>query len=131
MAWRSSGKQGEGVYFVCPLSKAALAASLIKAGVSKSGSPAPKPTTSTPAFFSAAALALTARVMDSETRFIRSATGNMVHAPKDQRTARRSLALQNFARVYGGGGGLSFVTGHLWDGEEVLGEFGEGEEGAG
>src|SRR2546421_5130449 len=77
MAWRSSGKQGEGVYFVCPLSKAALAASLMKAGVSKSGSPAPKPTTSTPAFLSALALAETARVIESETSFIRWARGNM------------------------------------------------------
>jgi len=47
------------VYLVCPLSSAALAASLINAGVSKSGSPAPKPTTSIPAFFMALALALT------------------------------------------------------------------------
>ena len=67
----SSGKQGVGVYLVCPLSSAALAASLMNAGVSKSGSPAPKPTTSTPAFFIALALALTARVIDSETSFIR------------------------------------------------------------
>src|SRR5687767_10862863 len=49
----------------------------MNAGVSKSGSPAPKPTTSTPAFFIALALALTARVIDSETRLIRSARGNM------------------------------------------------------
>ena len=66
--------QGVGVYLVCPLSSAALAASLMNAGVSKSGSPAPKPTTSTPAFLSALALALTARVIDSETSFIRSAS---------------------------------------------------------
>src|SRR3989440_10157380 len=77
MAALSSGKQGVGVSLVCPLSSAALAASLMNAGVSKSGSPAPKPTTSTPAFFSAAALALTARVIDSETSFILSASGNM------------------------------------------------------
>src|SRR5947208_9663348 len=74
----SSGKQGVGVYFVTPLSSAAFAASLMNAGVSKSGSPAPNPTTSTPAFFSAAAFALTARVIDSETSVIRSDSGNMV-----------------------------------------------------
>src|SRR2546428_13968685 len=79
MACLSSGRQGVGVYLVWPLSSAALAASLMNAGVSKSGSPAPKPTTSTPAFFSAAALALTARVIDSEINFIRSANGNMLH----------------------------------------------------
>src|SRR5436190_1765090 len=81
MACLSSGKQGVGVYLVSPLSSAALAASLMNAGVSKSGSPAPNPTTSTPAFFSAAALALTARVIDSETRLIRSASGNMGGTP--------------------------------------------------
>src|SRR5688572_10380538 len=53
----------------------------MKAGVSKSGSPAPKPTTSTPAFFIALALALTARVIDSETRLTRSARGNMGPTP--------------------------------------------------
>src|SRR3954467_11867095 len=73
--------QGVGVYLVCPLSSATLQASLMNAGVSKSGSPAPNPTTSTPAFFIAAALALTARVMDSETRATRSARGNMVRTP--------------------------------------------------
>src|SRR5688572_19850399 len=77
MACLSSGKQGVGVYLVWPLSSAALAASLMKAGVSKSGSPAPNPTTSTPAFRSAAALALTASVIDSDTRLIRSARRNI------------------------------------------------------
>src|SRR5687768_3105366 len=68
---------GVGVYFVWPLSSAALAASLMNAGVSKSGSPAPKPTTSMPAFFMAPALALTARVIESATSFIRSARANI------------------------------------------------------
>src|SRR6478735_2055966 len=76
----SSGIEGVGVYLVWPLSSAAFAASLMNVGVSKSGSPAPKPTTSTPAFFSAFALALTARVIDSETRLIRSARGNIARA---------------------------------------------------
>src|SRR5882757_7375952 len=77
MAALSSGKQGVGVYLVWPLSSAALATSLMKAGVSKSGSPAPKPTTSTPAFLRALALALTARVIESDTSFIRSARAIM------------------------------------------------------
>src|SRR5438067_320487 len=46
----------------------------MKAGVSKSGSPAPKPTTSIPAFFMALALALTASVMESATTLTRSAS---------------------------------------------------------
>src|SRR4051794_35605781 len=77
MAALSSGRQGVGVYLVRPASRAVLAASLMKAGVSKSGSPAPKPTTSTPDFLRALALALTARVMDSATRAMRSARGIM------------------------------------------------------
>src|SRR4051812_7021311 len=49
----------------------------MKAGVSKSGSPAPKPTTSMPAFFIALALALTARVIESATCWTRAASGNI------------------------------------------------------
>src|SRR6185295_11833126 len=45
-------------------SSAARAASLMWAGVSKSGSPAPKLITSTPAALSLAAFAVTARVID-------------------------------------------------------------------
>src|SRR5258706_5221571 len=79
MACLSSGMQGVGVYLVAPLSRAALAASLMNVGVSKSGSPAPNPTTSTPAFLSALALALTARVMESATSLTRSARGIIGH----------------------------------------------------
>src|ERR1700683_3702018 len=78
MASFNSSRHGVGVYLVCPLSSAALAASLINAGVSKSGSPAPNPTTSIPALRIAAALALTASVIDSEISFISSASGNIV-----------------------------------------------------
>src|ERR1700722_13421708 len=89
MAARSSGKQGVGVYLVCPLSRASFAASLINTGVSKSGSPAPNPTTSIPAFFIAPGLALTARVIDSDTSFIRSASGNIRIPPRIQYKTRR------------------------------------------
>src|SRR5205814_10170403 len=95
IAFLSSGKEGVGVYFVCPLSSATFAASLINAGVSKSGSPAPNPTTSTPAFFSAAALALTLRVIDSETSSIREASGNIA----------RNLPLKKSGNDSGGGAG--------------------------
>src|SRR6187401_3127652 len=57
MAWRSSGVPELGVYFVKPVSIAACAASLMCSGVSKSGSPAPKPQTSMPSAFIAFALA--------------------------------------------------------------------------
>src|SRR3954469_10250477 len=77
MACFNSGQHGVGVYLVSPLSSAAWAASLMNDGVSKSGSPAPKPTTSTPAFFSAAALALTLSVIASLTALIRRASGTV------------------------------------------------------
>src|SRR5687768_14731568 len=97
---------GVGVYFVWPLSSAALAASLIKPGVSKSGSPAPKPTTSTPAFFMAPALALTARVMESATSFIRSARGNIffVSPGKVAKAYEGGNGKASYAPGGGGGG---------------------------
>src|SRR6202012_681624 len=48
--------------------------SLINPGVSKSGSPAPNETTSTPAFFNALAFAVTAKVIDSAISFKRLAS---------------------------------------------------------
>ena len=68
-AWRSCGVPSTGVYFVAPPSSAFFAASLMCAGVSKSGSPAPKLTTSIPLARSSAALAATFRVMEGSTPF--------------------------------------------------------------
>src|SRR5512142_2634113 len=62
IASRSSGMPAVGVYFVKPWSIATFAASLMDLGVSKSGSPAPKPTTSMPFAFISFALAVMARV---------------------------------------------------------------------
>ncbi len=56
-----------GVYFVNPLFIASIAASQIFSGVSKSGSPAPNPTTSLPCAFNSFALAVIARVDDGFT----------------------------------------------------------------
>src|SRR6266404_9909744 len=56
------------VYLVLPASMAWIAASLMLAGVSKSGSPAPRPMTLRPAAFSARALSVTAIVADGFTR---------------------------------------------------------------
>src|SRR5881296_3840813 len=56
------------VYLVLPASMARIAASLMLAGVSKSGSPAPRPMTLRPAAFSARALSVTAMVADGFTR---------------------------------------------------------------
>src|ERR1700760_3340254 len=64
MAWRSSGVPLLGVYFVKPVSMAAWAAALMCSGVSKSGSPAPKPQTSMPSAFMALAFESMLRVSE-------------------------------------------------------------------
>src|SRR5258708_8933146 len=64
----SSGMPSTAVYLVLPASMARIAASLMLAGVSKSGSPAPRPMTLRPAAFSARALSVTAIVADGFTR---------------------------------------------------------------
>src|SRR4051812_37257577 len=58
---------GVGAYLVLPPFSAAMHASLMCSGVSKSGSPAAKPQTSSPAACKALALASTASVGDGET----------------------------------------------------------------
>ena len=55
-----------GVYLVNPAASALAAASLMCCGVSKSGSPAPNPTTSWPSAFIALALESIASVRDGE-----------------------------------------------------------------
>ena len=64
MASFSSGEPGTGVYLVYPSSSAFLATALMLSGVSKSGSPAPKPTTSIPWAFICLALLVIARVTE-------------------------------------------------------------------
>src|SRR5437667_3760178 len=64
----SSGMPPTSVYLVLPASMARIAASLMLPGVSKSGSPAPRPMTLRPAAFSARALSVTAIVADGFTR---------------------------------------------------------------
>src|ERR1700754_967157 len=56
----SSGIPSTAVYLVLPASIAWIAASLMLPGVSKSGSPAPRPMTMRPAAFRARALSVTA-----------------------------------------------------------------------
>src|SRR3954464_5246633 len=74
MAWRSGSIPGVGAYLVLPPCSAAMAASLMNCGVSKSGSPAAKLQTSSPAASMALALASMARVGDGET--LRAQTDN-------------------------------------------------------
>src|SRR5213593_3477896 len=62
------------VYLVWPLSSARIAASLIRRGVSKSGSPAPNEITSMPWARMALARACMARVGDGASVFRRSAS---------------------------------------------------------
>ncbi len=67
MASRSGSMPGVGAYFVFPARSATMQASLMCSGVSKSGSPAAKPQTSSPAACNALAFASTANVGDGET----------------------------------------------------------------
>src|ERR1700722_15397899 len=64
----NSARPSTAVYLVLPASMAWIAASLMLAGVSESGSPAPRPMTLRPAAFSARALSVTAMVADGFTR---------------------------------------------------------------
>src|SRR5262249_17306368 len=64
IAWRSSGMPALGVYLVKPASNASIAAFFMCSGVSKSGSPAPKPQTSMPSAFMALALLSIERVSE-------------------------------------------------------------------
>src|ERR1700750_286895 len=68
MASFSSGMPPTSVYLVLLASMAWIAASLMLAGVSKSGSPAPSPMTLGPGGFGGPALFVTAMVADGFTR---------------------------------------------------------------
>ena len=67
MATRNASTPGVGAYLVLPERSATIAASLMKSGVSKSGSPAAKLHTSSPAAIMALALASISSVGDGET----------------------------------------------------------------
>src|SRR3954467_5151608 len=97
-ALRSGTVPSTSVYLVAPASSAFLAASLMCTGVSKSGSPAPKLTTSIPSAFSLAALADTARVGDGSTtdNLRASFTGRLLVGVS--RTARRPRPAEPSAR---------------------------------
>src|SRR6185503_9686313 len=77
IAFFREGVPPAAVYFVWPLLIAAIAASLMNCGVSKSGSPAPSPMMSLPSDFRRAALAVTARVGEGLMALRRSATSDM------------------------------------------------------
>src|SRR5262245_21774778 len=98
MACRSSGMPLAGVYFVNPSLIALIAASLMCCGVSKSGSPAPKPTTSSPSAFICFAFESIARVSDVDNAaarreilyFITAQTGTLLRRRGQAGTEQRS-----------------------------------------
>ena len=69
IAFFKAGVPSTAVYLVSPLFIASIAASFILSGVSKSGSPAPKPITSLPAALNSLAFEVTAIVGDGFIRF--------------------------------------------------------------
>src|SRR4029434_3289697 len=73
MAARSGSIPFTSVYFVMPLRRASTAAALMRSGVSKSGSPAEKLTTSIPSDRSLPALAAMARVTEGLISLVLSA----------------------------------------------------------
>src|SRR5258705_10603135 len=77
IAFLRAGVPPAGVYLVRPFLIAAIAASLMNSGVSKSGSPAPIAITSLPSALSLAALAETARVGEGLMTLRRRATSDM------------------------------------------------------
>src|SRR5882757_1883252 len=88
MAARSSGMPSTAVYLVWPSLMALIAASLMFWGVSKSGSPAPRPMTSRPAALSSRALVVTAMVGDGLMRprdSARKVLGNGMDATLSQK----------------------------------------------
>src|SRR3954463_13817190 len=97
MAWRSGSMPGVGAYFVFPPLSAAMHASLMCSGVSKSGSPAAKPQTSSPAACRALALASTASVGEGETlrAQVESGAGGLL---MDKRTNQRDAPREKQAR---------------------------------
>src|SRR3954469_16449943 len=95
-----------GVYFVSPLFIAAMAASLMNCGVSKSGSPAPIAITSFPSAFSLAALADTARVGEGLMTLRRFETSDMARFQLGGWRSRGSRILLD------GGDGLIVSTPH-------------------
>src|SRR5690349_19026379 len=118
MAWRSGSMPGVGAYFVLPALSAAMHASLMCSGVSKSGSPAAKPQTSSPAACRALAFASTASVGDGETlraQIESGAGGLLMDKRSDERVAllekqARCLTLHDAARVSAGGAALKNKT---------------------
>src|SRR5437588_2270353 len=77
IAFCSSRVPAVGVYFVWPALIAATAASLMFCGVSKSGSPAPRSTTSIPSARITSAACIAASVDDAFISATRSETGNL------------------------------------------------------
>src|SRR5688572_7352979 len=83
---------GVGAYFVFPPLSATMHASLMCSGVSKSGSPAAKPQTSSPAACRAFAFASTASVGEGETlraQVDNGAGGLLMDKRPDERVASR------------------------------------------
>src|SRR3569833_559106 len=87
MASFNSGIPSTAVYLVLPSWIALIAACLMLSGVSKSGSPAPRPITLRPAALSARALSVTAMVADGFTRSSAAARNGIIFSSCRRREA--------------------------------------------
>src|SRR5665647_2733014 len=106
----SSGMPPTSVYLVLPASMAWIAASLMLAGVSKSGSPAPRPMTLRPAALSARALSVTAMVADGFTRSSAADRNGIIISLQTSATHHASPAIHD--SVFWDRGTLKRVTLH-------------------
>ena len=82
-----------GVYFVSPARMASAAASLMFCGVSKSGSPAPRSTTSMPAARIVCAACIAAKVDDGFIRATLSEIGNL------EETVVATIAIERESKI--------------------------------
>src|SRR5258706_332707 len=98
-----------GVYFVKFSSIALCAAALAASGVGKSGSPAPKSITSTPARRNWSTFAVTFMVGDPEMRFVRAASSAMVSSSTRPLSAVCSMRSPQSCRYFLAEPGLDHV----------------------
>src|ERR1700679_501349 len=88
----------EGVYLVNPASSDPIAAALMCSGVSKSGSPAPKPMTSCPSAFMALALLSMERVREGVSSCTRE-EGSIKGGIKDEGSSKHECRRQSCTNV--------------------------------
>lgn len=111
IALRRGSSPEDGVYLVCPASSASFAAAMMFAGVLKSGSPAPKEMTGSPAAFIAFALAVTASVREGEMAAILDAILLFIYlSPVNKKVFPYRSPVPDAARAFGAARNPGFLS---------------------